>query len=122
VMVALPAVDVSLKIVSLPSLKPRLALLWMEALAAVDVPLKVVWPPAPCDALAPLLLMAAWSPVDAPLKIVRPMSPFRPNSTLAFTMEAPAALEVSLKIVWPPTPNPRSWLTMRIGALAAVDV
>ena len=71
----------------------------MEALAAVDASLKIVWPPPACDSGGPSLLMEAWSAVDAPLKIVSPPGLSPKSSRAAFVIEAPAALDVSLKIV-----------------------
>ena len=66
--------------------------------------------------------MEAWSAVDAPLNIVRPMSPSKPFAS-KFTIEAPPALDISLKVVEPVVSPPKPGLpplTIDMLPLAAV--
>ena len=67
--------------------------------------------------------MEAWSAVDAPLKIVRPMSPSKAFAS-KFSIEAPPALDISLKVVEPVVSSPEPGkppLTIDMLPLAAVD-
>jgi hypothetical protein len=99
-------------------------LLTIVALPAVDPSLKLVKPPSSPLAVAPALVIVAFPPFDCPSKDVRPNPPTSvPISAtpLLFTIVALPAVDVSLNTVEPPAEPLTVPPLLVIAALPAVE-